>query len=290
MAGRYQRIALAYLRLKERWGEIPTSIRFLFYELEQRGRISKEKREVKPGCKTARTHSQDLTEALTHIRDRGLVPWDWIVDERRRVDDWSSDHATVMEALVSAAEHVRIDPWGGVKRPFILTEDAATSGVLSRRSAYEYRVPVASVSGNCRGFLETRVAWPLKLPNTRVLYLGDADDCGNAIERNTRRVLAHATGRAFGPDEWERVAITPEQIEVLRAAGMEPIQKRDDRYGDGNPHLAWECEALGQTEIERLVAERLDELLPEPLADVFVRESEQREAASEALAGLWAAP
>jgi hypothetical protein len=147
-----------------------------------------------------------------------------------------------------------------------------------------YAFPVAGLGGNCRGFLETVVAGLLRDPNTRVLYIGDADDCGNAIEAHTRRVLERATGREFGPDTWERLAITPGQVEGLRRRGVEPIQKRDERYGDGNPHEAFEAEALGQAEIERIVRERLDQLLPEPLERVHERAAEQREMVLKALA------
>ena len=89
----------------------------------------------------------------------------------------------------------------------------------------------------------------------------------------------------FGPDDWERLAITPEQTEPLRAAGLRPIEKRRPPFRDGRPHLAWEAEALGQAAIERLVRERLDQLLPEPLERVLERENRQREAVRRILLG-----
>src|SRR5215471_15351173 len=86
-AGRLQRIVLELLREHEGAGAIPTSARFLFYELVQRGVLSKEKKG------TGRRPDQDLHEALTRLRDDELIPWDWIVDETRALDDhtgWSS--------------------------------------------------------------------------------------------------------------------------------------------------------------------------------------------------------
>jgi hypothetical protein len=44
-AGRLQRIILELLREHEDAGAIPTSARFLFYELVQRGVLSKERKE-----------------------------------------------------------------------------------------------------------------------------------------------------------------------------------------------------------------------------------------------------
>ena len=75
--GQLQRIALDYLREKEAAGEIPTSIRFVFYELEQRGLQTKAQT-------SKRKPAQNLTDAITVLRDVGLIPWDWIVDDGRR--------------------------------------------------------------------------------------------------------------------------------------------------------------------------------------------------------------
>ena len=70
------------------------------------------------------------------------------------------------------------------------------------------------------------------------------------------------------------MAITEQQI-VER--NLTPIWKVDDRYNDKTPREAWEAEALGQGTIQRLVREALDQLLPEPLADVLEREEAERE-------------
>jgi hypothetical protein len=48
---------------------------------------------------------------------------------------------------------------------------------------------------------------------------------------------------------------------------------------------AVETEALGQREIQRLLTERLDEMLPEPLEVVWEREERQRELVRELLEG-----
>ena len=51
----------------------------------------------------------------------------------------------------------------------------------------------------------------------------------------------------------------------------------DRRYRDGRPHAAVETESLRQSVIVGLVRARLDELLPEPLECVLVRERLERE-------------
>src|SRR5215208_7784260 len=86
-AGRLQRACLELLREHEADGAIPTSIRFLFYELLDRGAIPKVYR--KPdGTEGKRTPGQDIADAVKVLRETGKVPWSWIVDETRTLENW----------------------------------------------------------------------------------------------------------------------------------------------------------------------------------------------------------
>ena len=86
-AGRLQRACLELLREHEADDAIPTSGRFLFYELVDRGVVPKTNR--KPdGSEARRTPAQDISDALTVLRENGLVPWDWIADETRSLTSW----------------------------------------------------------------------------------------------------------------------------------------------------------------------------------------------------------
>jgi hypothetical protein len=293
--GKLQRIALDLLHAKQAAGEIPTSIRFLFYELEQQGAQSKGERiNPRTGGAYKRKPAQDLTDAVTALREAGLIPWGWIVDDSRVVHRFGTT-PSVAEYVAESVDFARLDPWVDNFRPVIISEAKTVGGVLARGLAREYCVAVAATTGQCRGYLETEVAPLLRDPATRVLYLGDADDAGDDIEANTRGVLERATERGFefySPragrtvHTWERLMITPDQVADLRVRGVQPILKTDKRYRDGNPHEAFECEALGQRPIVDIVRGRLDELLLEPLEDVLEREAEQRDAVRAALAGL----
>jgi hypothetical protein len=269
-----QRLALRKMREKEASGEVPTSIRFVFYELEQAGLVSKRTLKL-DGTPGKRPPTADLTAALTRLRELGLIPWDWIADESRDVDSYPQ-HETVREYLLhDGLGFVRIDRFPGVARPVILCEARGVGGVLSRGVAREYRVTVAPTGGQCNGFLRTRVA-PYLMGDERVLYIGDHDLAGNDIEDNTRRVLEQETGRTLDEDTWERLMLTDEQCRQLVRKGVEPIQKEDRRFRDGRPHEAFEVEALGQSYVVRTVRTRLGELAPEPLVDVQEREAGQR--------------
>jgi hypothetical protein len=260
--GDLRRAAHALLREHKRDRALPTSIRFLFYEAEQRGIVSK-KRTGK------RRPDQDFTDAVMWLRDRDIVPWEWIVDETREVTEWEYAD-TVREGVRESIRHQRIDCWDGEPPPLILCESRSLAGVL-RRIAATYLCPIASTNGQVGGFLVTEIA-PLLDEGRRVLYLGDHDWQGHQIEEATRERLEGQVGAIY---EWERLALTEEQVEDHDLARL-AIRKTDNRYRPPREHDAIETEALSQTIIESILVERLDELLPEPLEDVQERERQQR--------------
>jgi hypothetical protein len=69
---------------------LPTSIRFLFYELVALEIISKQASGVlRPGAVGQRRPDQDVIGAITDLRERGDIPWDAIVDETRSINDFT---------------------------------------------------------------------------------------------------------------------------------------------------------------------------------------------------------
>jgi hypothetical protein len=257
-----QNTLLDFLREHEQAGLLPTSLRFLFYELVQAGVVSKK-------ATGKRRADQDMIDAATQLRLSGLVPWDWLVDETRQVREWDYG-ATVADYLADAASYARIDCWDGQPPPLLLCESRTFGGVLLRTLAPEYLAPVASTNGQVGGFLHTDVG-PLLARGGAVLYIGDNDLGGGQIERNTRRVLE----ADLGPLDWTRVALTDEQVETF---GLVPQQKVDGRFGgDRGVHEAVEVESLGQGVVTGIVRDALDAVLPEPLEGVRVRERRERD-------------
>ena len=267
--GRLRAALLELLAEHERSRALPTSARFLFYELVARGVLSKERKE------RGRRPDQDMSDALTDLRERGEVPWDWIVDETRSLENFTGA-PTIGEWMLEVLPQARLDPWAG-DVPLILTESRSLAGVL-RSLTDEYAARIAPTNGQCGGFLHTEIIPILRLAQ-RILYLGDLDLSGGQIENNTRRVLE----REVGELAWERLALTQEQVDDH---SLPVIEKRDRRYSDGRAHLAVETEALSQTMIVEIVRDRLEQLLPEPLRSVQVRADAQRAVIQRALQRL----
>jgi hypothetical protein len=257
---------------------LPTTGRFLFYELEQCGLAVKPDRD---GPRQGKRRSigwppgsQDVTDALTKLREDGTVPWDWIADTERNIAEW--EYAPTVRAFLSARlDSFRLNPWESHEPPLILTESKGNAEVLEQ-IAWEYCCPISGLKGQAGGFLRTKIA-PLLKDNDRVVfYLGDYDRSGFDIENNARNVLEETAGREI---EWIRIGLTQEQIQ---AKGIEPIWKVDRR--DGKGHDAWECEALGQAGVVVLVRQTLKARLRRgrrgrTLASVQERERRQISAA-----------
>ena len=258
--GRLRTALLQLLEEHRNDAMLPTSGRFLFYELVQRQIISKER---KPGG--GRRPDQDMSDALTDLRESGQVPWDWIVDETRPIR-YHLCYRSSKEGLKTKLPYVRLDPWNR-QAPFTLTESRSLAGVLDDLCA-QFCVNIAATNGQCGGFLHTDVI-PLLTQGAHILYLGDFDLAGNDIEANTRRVLEREVGKL----RWERLALTRELVEQY---DLPVIIKHDRRFADGGAHEAVETEALSQRIIVEIVQNRLQELLPEPLESVHEREEQQR--------------
>jgi hypothetical protein len=268
--GRTQRIVLAHLLDHDWEAGIPTTARFCFYELEQLGLATKpspdDKRPNRPRSIGWPPGAQDITDALTHLRDCGIVPWSWLFDEERSLAIWEYAD-TIVDYLAARLNEARINPWHA-EPPLVISESKATAGVL-RPTVAEYLCPITGTKGQARGHLETEVARILRGNTRRVLYLGDLDRSGSDIEGNTRRVLERAAGRSI---EWTRLGMTQEQADQR---GITPIRKVDGR--DGKGHWAIEVESLGQRAVVDLVRAALDARLPEPLEHVRERERTERD-------------
>jgi hypothetical protein len=282
--GILQRALLARLAIHEADAMLPTNCRFLFYELEHEGVVSKERRQPKPGCTTFRTDSQDLADALLRLREIGAIPWEWIEDETREMHIIRSA-GSIADYLDESLRLATLDRWDGQPAPLIICESRSLAGVL-RATADDYACHITSTNGQTKGFLVTDVV-PWMETGQQVLYFGDLDLSGGHIEDKTRSILSEHSGAA-GDLLWQRVAITEGQLADVNAErarvglGDATIMKTDRRHRDsatgrkGVAFPAVETEVLGQARIVVALQTRLDELMPEPLEDVRVREEAQR--------------
>jgi hypothetical protein len=271
------RTALIKLLNEHRTSEmLPTSARFLFYELVARSIVAKM-------ATTKAKPEQIVIDALTILRElgvtRGGIPWNWIVDETRQLHDYTG-FRSIKEGLLAYLEVIELDPWVG-DYPLVLTESRSLAGVL-KALLREYRAKVSATNGQVGGYLHTVIGPALKTQYEesdglvpRVGYLGDLDKAGGDIEGNTKRVLEKIVGTEL---YWVRLALTQEQVNLYRLPVISKFDKRDKKF-----HDSVETEALSQSVIVQIVKDWLEEILPNPLKDTVEEEERQREAWREAI-------
>lgn len=283
-------------------GMLPTSGRFLWYECETDHLVTKELPPKRDGAQGQRKPGQNLTDAILHLREIGPnalgIPWEWIEDETREMHSVFTA-PTVAEYIDEAVRQAKIARWLGMPAPLIICESRSLAGVL-RATAELYACHITSTNGQTKGFLITDVV-PMMEVGQRILYFGDLDLSGGHIEMHTRSVLIEYGGEAgqvlgesgiYDPDAkpslrnpdglWQRVSITARQAAIIERErarkGLPPatIRKPDNRFKPVRYFDAIETEAFGQARIIAALKTRLDELIPEPLADILAREEQQK--------------
>ena len=220
---------------------MPTSARFCSTSWSQRARHSS-----KHATGDAARPIKAVIDALKSLRDRGEIPWDWIVDETRSLEDYTG-FPSIVVGVSAYLNKIRIDPWGkwGEAAPLILTESRSLAGAL-RNLAREYAVQIAATNGQVGGFLHTDVAPALGDEARDQHHLGSFGLQGPAYRPLPTHVLERNRNRDL---DWERLALTREQVALY---GLPVITKSDGRFANGGTHDAVETEALSQLLIVRV--------------------------------------
>jgi hypothetical protein len=244
-------------------GTIPTTGRFIFYEAVMAGVTPKHATGV-------RRADQAITDALTWLRERGLVRWHEIADRTRHVTD-KRGYPSIAEGVEAILKHIPIDPWDG-EPPLVVVESESLAGLYDSLVT-DYRSVLVPVRGQASsGLLFNDVAPFIEAGSFNVFYVGDHDKSGYDIEASARDRLQRFAGQSL---KWRRVALTGDQVEQY---GLPLIERVDRRERDGRAYLVCETEAMPQATLTRLVTEALHELLPGSLDGVHERERIEREA------------
>jgi hypothetical protein len=146
--GALQRACLAVLERYRAAGELPTSARFVYYDLKQSG--------YPLAQHATRLDSQDVTDAVKALRDTGQVPWEWISDETRSVQG-PQLAASVRQWQLDMLGEAGISAWDGQPRPVVVCESRGVRAALLG-TARDYGPLATSANGQVGGFLNTDVA------------------------------------------------------------------------------------------------------------------------------------
>jgi hypothetical protein len=200
----------------------------------------------------AKSEMQRVYRLLLVARERGIIPWPWIVDEARELERCSSwDDPAAFVRTVSKA--YRRDFWAQQpRRVEVWSEKGTVRGVLAP-VLDEYGVGFRPVHGFSGATPVHEVAQDFDGRMLIILYVGDFDPSGMYMsERDLPDRFAKYDG---GHILLKRIALRPSQLNGLPSFSASD-KRRDPRYawfvrnyGD----RCWELDALDPNDLRALV-------------------------------------
>jgi hypothetical protein len=244
--------------------EQPMTNRQVFYRLVSLGLIAK----------TETEYRSTACRLLTEMRLDGAIPFGWIADNTRWMRKPKS-YGSLDRFLALAAQTYRRAVWDAQDEYVeVWIEKDALAGVVYDVTA-EWDVPLMVTRGYASlSFLhEAAEAIAARWQPAHIYFFGDFDPSGVDIARTTEARL-----REFASDaeiEFERVAVTPKQIEEW-SLPTRPT-KRTDTRSRGFVAESVELDAIPPATLRSLVQDRIERHVDhEQLKVLLTAEKEER--------------
>jgi hypothetical protein len=212
----------------------------------------------------ATNEMQRVYRLLKEARERGYIPWDWIVDETRtieRVSTWSNP----AEYASCVAQSYRRDFWDQQPhRVQVWSEKGTVRGVLQPVLDH-YAVGFLPVHGFSSATAAHDIAEDTDGRNLIVLYVGDYDPSGMFMsEQDLPARFARYDGNHI---KLKRIALTAGQLK-----GLPSFPASDKRYDPrykwfvaNYGHRCWELDAMDPNDLRACVKREIKKLI-EPVA------------------------
>lgn len=218
-----------------------------------------------------------LSDLLGEARMCGLCDWE-VIEDRIRVpkmhNEWPDVNAA-METLIAVYRRKRWDTQE--KYVEVWVEKDALSGVLEPITE-DYHVNLmvnrgySSISAMHDASIRFRLAEQAG-KECCLIYIGDLDPSGEDMVRD----IDNRLNLLFANVSVEKLAITKEQVEEFDLP-PNPAKTTDPRsrgFIETNGAESWEADALPPAELDKILRERLEELIDREAYDVQIGLEEQ---------------
>jgi hypothetical protein len=200
----------------------------------------------------AKSEMQRVYRLLREARERGIIPWDWIVDETRsieRVSTWSNP----AEYAETVARSYRRDFWDQQPhRIQVWSEKGTVRGVLAP-VLDEYAVGFLPVHGFSSATTVHDIAEDYDGRDLIVLYVGDYDPSGMFMsEADLPARFAKYDGDHI---KLQRIALTRRQVSGLPSFPASD-KRKDPRYRwftSNYRNRCWELDAMDPNDLRDCV-------------------------------------
>jgi hypothetical protein len=224
----------------------PQTVRQVFYAMTVAGLIQKTEGEYK----------QTIVRLLVDMRERGIIPFEYIADNTR----WMRKPSTFIgidDFLTNGAKAYRRDLWESMDVYVeIWCEKDALAGVIVGETE-PYDVPLMVSRGySSLSFLHSAAETIISNDKPAYIYhFGDFDPSGQDAARDIEEKL-----RRYAPEaeiHFERIAVTPEQIKTWDLPSR-PTKLKDPRAKKWTHGASVELDAIPARELRKLVKDCIE--------------------------------
>ncbi len=250
---RGKNLTLASVAAEVACKEHPLTLRGLLYRVVSSG--------VLPS--TDSKHYNRLGRVMTKLREAGVVPFSWIVDNLRSTVKPSS-WAGLNDYVETVRDCYRKDFWANLPEyVHVFCEKDAIAGTLAPATR-EFDVALSPIRGYVSLSFAHQIAdqWNGINKPIAAYYVGDYDPSGFDLERDVREKLKRYCDATF---DWVRLGVLPSDFEEFNLIRLEPktSDKRYpafvERYGDS----CAEVDAIPPRELRRRVREAIESHVPQ---------------------------
>ena len=250
---RSKNLPLAAVAVELAFDEQPLTLRGLMYRLVSAGWLPS----------TGKEHYARVGRILTTLREAGIVPFNWIVDNVRETNKPSS-WSGLNEFTDTVRNAYRLDFWSTLPTyTHLLCEKDAIAGTLAPVTR-EYDVALSPIRGYVSLSFAHEIAetWNEIQKPIHAYYVGDFDASGFDLERDLKSKLERYCNSPF---TWERLAVNAEDFAAYDLIRLEP-KKLDTRYAEFVRVHGQDCaevDAIPATELRNRVEQAIRQHIPE---------------------------
>ena len=224
----------------------PITVRGVCYRLFVAGHIDS----------MATKNTQKISRLLTQAREEGLIPWEWIVDDSRRMEGDGGFRDLQQYAKVIELSYRR-DFWAHQPhRVIVISEKATVAGIL-RPVLDEYGVPFFAAHGFNSATKVYELAQEIDRDDRQYvfLYVGDYDCSGmHMSEVDLPGRLQRYGARYF---LFDRIALTENAVGSLPFFDAKDTDPRYDWYVTKYGGKAWELDAMNPKDLRERVRDEI---------------------------------
>jgi hypothetical protein len=224
----------------------PITVRGVCYRLFVAGHI--DSMEVK--------NTQKISRLLVEAREAGFIPWEWIVDDSRRMEG-DGRFADLEEYGRVIEKSYRRDFWAHQPRRVVVISEKATVAGILRPVLEEYGVPFMALHGYNSATKAYDLAQEIQSDKRGhvFLYVGDYDCSGMHMSE----IDLPERLRRYGADDFalRRIALTKDEIGRLPSFEAKKTDPRYRWYADNYGDDAWELDAMDPNNLRDTVRQEI---------------------------------